>query len=102
MIPYVLGYCGYRAWTERSWLPRLLKAIARGEAWEVNPFVIVVHHFMSADMLETPVGKARLEACTFRLPVGDEMIAMCQMNGTDLRLQTNRDTQERLGPAVAA
>lgn len=100
----ILGYCGYRSVTERSWLPRLLATIARGEHWEVNPFVIVVHHFMSADMLDTPVGKARLEACTFRLPVGEDMVPMCQMNGTDLRLKTNRETQERLGntPAVAA
>jgi hypothetical protein len=95
-----IGYCGYRSWTERSWLPKLLATIARGEPWEVNPFVIVVHHFMSADMLDTPVGKARLEACTFRLPVGDEMIPMCTMNGTDLRLKTNRETQERLGTAA--
>lgn len=102
-LAYAAAYCVYRAFTEREWLPRLLATMARGEAWEVNPFVIVVHHFMSADMLDTPVGKARLEACTFRLPVGDEMVPMCKMNGTDLRLKTNRDAQERLGtPAVVA
>jgi hypothetical protein len=91
------AFCAFRAFTERAWLPRLLATIARGEPWQLNPFVIVVHHFMSKQELQTQRGQERLAACTFRLPVGDRMVSMCEMNGTDLRLQLNREATHRLG-----
>ena len=92
----VLGYCGYRAWTEREWLPRLIGAMAAGRQWSINPFAIVVHNFMSADELDTPTGQERLAACAFRLPVEGEMIPMCQMNGTDMRRELNLKAKLRL------
>ncbi len=46
---------------------------------------------------ETEEGRARLDACTFRLPVNGRMVSMCEMNGTDLRRQSNLEVQARLG-----
>jgi MoaA/NifB/PqqE/SkfB family radical SAM enzyme len=91
------AYGVYRAWTERAWLPRFLRAVATGRPWSVHPFCIVIHHFMSREELETEEGRARLDACTFRLPVNGRMVSMCEMNGTDLRRQSNLEVQARLG-----
>lgn len=90
---------------ERAWLPRLMKAAAAGRPFFVKPLVVVVHDFMSADQLDTPVGQARLQACSFRVPVDDRMVSMCELNGTDLRTRMNRSDQDRLGsrlPVVAS
>ena len=51
----------------------------------VRPLALVVHKFMSSGELETPLGRERLQACTFRVPVEGEMIPMCQLNATGLR-----------------
>ncbi len=93
----ILAYSAYRGAGELSWLPRLVKAMATGKDWQINPFAIIVHNFMSRDELDTPVGRARLEACAFRLPVDGQMIPMCQMNGTDLRQDLNLKARKRLG-----
>lgn len=99
MLLDALGFCGYRAWTEREWIPRLLKAMATGRPWSIHPFAIVVHNFMSRDELDTPVGRARLQSCTFRLPVEGQMVPMCQMNGTGLRTELNLKARTRLSPS---
>ncbi len=87
------GYVLYRVLSEYAWLPEMLRAIGRGEAWSVKPLVVVAHNFMSAHELDTPEGQERLDACVFKLPVDGRMVPMCEMNGTDLRKKTNRDTQ---------
>jgi hypothetical protein len=35
--------------------------------------------------LATETGKARLDACVFRLPVNGEMVPMCQVNAGGVR-----------------
>ena len=91
----VPGYCLYRAFTERAWFPRFLSHVARGRQWSVHPFATIAHHFMSADELETPAGRERLEACVFRLPVAGRMVSMCEMNGSGLRAALNLETTQR-------
>lgn len=97
------GYSALRCWTEREWFSRFLKALAGGESVSVRPLVTVLHNFMSAHELETPIGQARLEACAFKLPVDGRMVSMCEMNGTDLRERTNERTKDlvalRTGPS---
>ena len=90
------AFCASRAWQERTWIPRFLKAVATGSRWRINPFVVIVHNFMSSHQLETAEGKARLEACFFRVPIDGRMVSMCELNGTDLRSKLNHDDQDRL------
>ncbi len=78
-------YALYRAWGER----RALASPLRFRKVRIRPLLLVVHRFMSADELETPLGRERLEACVFKLPVNGRMVSMCEMNATDLRLQLN-------------
>ncbi|MBX2814281.1 MAG: radical SAM protein [Myxococcales bacterium] len=89
---YALG----RLAQERAWLPRLARAAISRRPFFVKPLVVVVHDFMSADQLDTPEGQARLQACSFRVPVEDKMVPMCELNGTELRTQMNRVDRERL------
>ena len=97
-IPELAAFGAFRAFGERKWIPRLIKAMATGKEWSINPCAIIVHNFMSREELDTPLGRARLEACAFRLPVEGEMIPMCQMNGTDLRQDLNIKARKRLSP----
>ncbi len=83
------AYSLYRLLGERRWLPEFLMARARGERCFVRPFAIIVHNFMSAADLDTDEGRARLQACAFRLPVDGEMVPMCQFNGTEARREAN-------------
>jgi len=75
----------YRVWSHRRELSSVfLEAIKRMHL-SVRPLALVVHKFMSPRELETVVGRERLAACTFRVPVDGQMISMCEMNATDLR-----------------
>jgi hypothetical protein len=51
----------------------------------VGAFTLASHHFMSRDEIDTPVGRERLSACAFRVPVGGRMISMCEVNAGDWR-----------------
>ncbi len=53
----------------------------------VDGITLTSHHFMSPEELTTDVGKARLDACVFRLPYRGQMVAMCQMNAGGVREQ---------------
>ena len=46
---------------------------------------IVSHHFMARDELETPLGQERVQACAFRVPIGDGMVSMCEVNASGIR-----------------
>ena len=46
----------------------------------IDTFTLTSHHFMNRDEIDTPVGKERLNACAFRVPVGSRMIPMCEVN----------------------
>ena len=82
---FVYGF--YRAWGDRGDIAAILWQALRSRSLSVRPLVVVVHKFMSPQELETDLGQERLQACTFRVPVDGEMIAMCQLNATGLRSQ---------------
>ena len=91
----------YRCWGDRSDLVRIMLRAVRSRNLSVKPLVIVVHKFMSPEELETDLGHERLQACTFRVPVDGEMIAMCQLNATGLRskLYPAAHTRKAVGQA---
>lgn len=65
-------------------IPALLARLATGRA-KLDGFTFTSHHFMNPLELETDLGKARLDACVFRLPVNGEMKPMCQVNAGGVR-----------------
>jgi uncharacterized radical SAM superfamily Fe-S cluster-containing enzyme len=89
-------FCGYRAWTERALLARLVAGFCRLERCSVRPFAVVVHHFMDSAELSTDEGRARLQACAFRVPVDGEMVSMCELNGGGRRRELNLRNQVRI------
>ncbi len=72
-----------------------LVALAKGRSVTFRPLAIIAHNFMGPDELETALGRERLEACAFRLPVDDRMVSMCSMNTTGLRDQLNQEVTHR-------
>ncbi len=79
----------YRLWGLRGWIGAFSWQLLFSGTAHIRPLMIVVHKFMSPDELETPLGKERLEACVFKLPVDGKMVSMCQMNATSLRRELN-------------
>jgi hypothetical protein len=51
----------------------------------LDGITLTSHHFMSPAELATDTGKARLDACVFRLPVNGEMVPMCRVNAGGVR-----------------
>ncbi len=51
----------------------------------VRGVTIASHHFMSAEELATERGAERLAACVFRVPIGDRMVSMCEVNARGMR-----------------
>ncbi len=58
--------------------------LLRGRA-KVHHFNIVSHSFMGPEELRSPVGRERLDLCVFRVPIGDKLVAMCEVNGLGVR-----------------
>lgn len=79
---------GY-AW---HWLERLspgaplqaLRDLLSGRL-RVQPLVIVSHHFMSREELQTDEGQARLAHCVFHVPINGELKSMCEVNALGIR-----------------
>ena len=63
---------------------RLLARLATGRA-RVHHFIVVSHHFMSRAEIETALGQERLHHCVFRVPIGEQMVAMCEVNALGAR-----------------
>lgn len=82
-------YSFYRLWGIRSFLPRILGSLLRFQPVRVRPLAIIVHKFMSTEELDTPIGRERLDACVFKLPLEGRMVSMCELNGTELRSAEN-------------
>jgi len=51
----------------------------------VDGVTLTSHHFMSPEETGTATGRARLEACVFRIPVDGEMVPMCRVNAEGIR-----------------
>ncbi len=83
-------YALYRLWGLRRWL---LSACANLRTLRLSAFAIVVHKFMSEDEIDTPLGRERLQACAFKVPVDGEMVSMCEVNATDLRRSLNDEAR---------
>ncbi len=56
-----------------------LRQWCRGDI-KTRPFSVVVHQFMSREEVDSPLGQERLAHCTFKVPDGDRLISMCEMN----------------------
>ena len=63
---------------------RAAQELATG-ALRLRALVIVSHHFMSRAELETPVGRERLDLCVFRVPIGERLVPMCEVNALGVR-----------------
>lgn len=86
-----LQYGFYRVWSEREQLAAIAQACLKARDWpRLNPFLFVVHNFMSPGELNTPLGQERLDACVFKLPVDGKLVSMCEMNATDLRAKLDQ------------
>ena len=90
-----------RAWWERRLLGSIVSSLARLHSVRIRPWIVVVHGFMNRDELSTPLGRQRLDACVFRVPVEGRMVSMCELNATDLRLQLNREQQRFNSPSYS-
>ena len=66
-----------------SFFSLLASALARRT--RVDGITLTSHHFMSPAELTTEVGKERLAACVFRLPLNGEMVPMCRVNAGGVR-----------------
>ncbi len=76
VIPFLLRWPGRLDPDHRA---RFVLRWIRGQA-RVDYLNIVSHHFMSRAELETPIGRERLAVCVFHVPIGSEMVSMCEVN----------------------
>lgn len=89
LIAEGVAYSCYRLWGIRSFVPRILGSLLRFKPLRLRPLAIIVHKFMSSEELDTPIGRERLDACVFKLPLNGRMVSMCELNGTELRSTQN-------------
>ncbi len=75
------------------WLRRVGEGRALRGIWRIatgttaTPIVLVSHHFMNRDELETPHGQERLAHCVFHVSVDGELMSMCEVNALGVREQ---------------
>lgn len=73
------------AFLVRRGLPHLLRVAFRAGVGRPRYVCIVSHHFMSAAETQTPLGRERLSACAFRVPIEGRLEPMCAVNALGLR-----------------
>ncbi len=78
-------FAACRLWSERRIVLRLVGGLFTRTVVSMRPLTIVVHNFMAADELQTPVGRERLRACSFRVALDGELVSMCEFNATETR-----------------
>jgi len=49
---------------------------------------------MTRDELSTPLGRERVASCAFRVPLGESMVSMCEVNALGLRDRFYREIRE--------
>jgi MoaA/NifB/PqqE/SkfB family radical SAM enzyme len=69
----------------RQAIPYLWRLARRTGLRRARYFCIVSHHFMSAAEAVTPLGRERLSACAFRVPIDGRLEPMCAVNALGLR-----------------
>ena len=76
-----------RQWTVRAGNGSAVRGamrLASGKT-RATPLVLISHHFMSREEIETPLGKQRIEHCVFTVNVNGEMLSMCEVNALGIR-----------------
>lgn len=76
-------------WTKRAGSGSFLHGVwrlMRGNA-RMTPLVLVSHHFMNREQLESTEGQERLAHCVFKVPINGEMLSMCEVNALGVREQ---------------
>ncbi len=76
-----------RQWTQRAGDGSSLRGawrMLRGRA-RATPLVLVSHHFMNREQLESADGQERLAHCVFRVPINGELLSMCEVNALGVR-----------------
>ena len=63
---------------------RLAWRLLAGKA-RADHFQIVSHHFMSQAEIETALGQERLGMCVFKVPIGERLLSMCEVNALGVR-----------------
>jgi hypothetical protein len=90
-----------------------LRRVGAGSAWRgarrlagggarMTPLVVVSHHFMAREELDTPLGRERLAHCVFHVPVDGELVSMCEVNALGVRERYYAALARRERAAVAA
>ena len=69
----------------RHAIPYLWRLARRTRTLRPRYFCIVSHHFMSAAEAATEIGRERLDACAFRVPIDGRLEPMCAVNALGLR-----------------
>lgn len=85
----LLAYGAYRLWGERGAVASALANLVRERGLRIRPLLLVTHRFMGAAELDTDLGRERLAACVFRVPVDGEMVSMCRVNASGIRRRLN-------------
>ena len=83
----IVAYGFYRVCTERASLGAVLAAAVTGKRISLRPQLLVAHRFMSAAEIDMDIGRQRLAACVFRVPVDGKMVSMCEVNAGEMRQQ---------------
>ena len=74
--------------------------IARGRT-RLTPLVLVSHHFMNREEIESPVGKERIAHCVFTVPINGQMMSMCEVNALGIREHYYAQLERQYKPARA-
>lgn len=85
----------YRLWGMRRLALAAALQLLKLKPVRVQALAFVIHRFMDAEELSTPLGQERLDACVFKLPVDGKLVSMCQMNASGLRRQLNLEARAR-------
>ncbi|MBT5590052.1 MAG: hypothetical protein HN796_06370 [Gemmatimonadetes bacterium] len=86
-----IAYGLYRLMGAYRIVLRMLLATLLRSPISVRPLLLVVHHFMGNDELNTDQGRQRLAACVFKLSVDGQLRSMCEVNATGIREQLTKD-----------
>jgi hypothetical protein len=73
------------AFLARRVLPHAWRVVRRSGTLRPRYLCLVSHHFMSAAETMTPLGRERLAACAFRVPIDGRLESMCAVNALGLR-----------------
>lgn len=76
-----------RQWSARAGDGSALRGAVRLASGKTRatPLVLVSHHFMSREEIESPLGQERIAHCVFTVPINGQMMSMCEVNALGIR-----------------